>query len=71
MTQEKEHDHPIADAVIKFTKFYYSPWASAKSVRWESITNLPVTDASFVQLLTRLVLDKDARLRQRILEVLK
>lgn len=71
MTQKKEHDHPIADVVVKLTKFYYSPWSSAKGVRWECITDMPIGDESFVKLLISLVQYKDPALRQRILEVLK
>lgn len=69
-THTERVQHPIEDAVIRLTKFYYSPWGSAKSMRWKIITNLPFSDSSFAKLLTDLVMGKDPELRQRILEVL-
>jgi len=70
-THTERVQHPIEDAVIRLTKFYYSPWGAAKTALWESITDLPFSDRSYSELVTRLVVSQNEKLRHRILEVLK
>lgn len=64
-------DHPIGDAIVRLTRFYYSPWGAAKGARWESIADLPFEDKSLDILINRLLIGKDERLRNRILAVLR
>lgn len=64
-------EHPIGQAVVKLTEFYYSEWGAAKGVKWEQITNMPFEPKSFSILVNRLITAEDADLRRRIMEVLK
>ena len=47
------------EKIKKLTDFWYEPWGAGKSSRWESFTNLPYNETSFLTLINYIMASVD------------